>query len=361
MQVSFRWIPLASATPSLPHRHAAVNRRSWLLTVIAAACTGPRPDVARAANPDAGPALRRDDTAALQAILDSAAARGGIARVPAGRHIINTAVGLHLRSGVTVELHPDAELVAAATEPGGAVVVGVDVERVTVRGGRVTGNRLAREPRSAPRGMGIDLRGCRDVTIEGVTVTRCAADGIYIAASRVEGAEGAAAWRPSVGITLTACVLRDNRRQGVSVVGARNVTVTRCRISATGPARPGAGIDLEPNPDRSVEHVIIDACEIFDNAGYGVRLGGEQVKDVRVLNTRIRACGFGGVLVSAASDVTVAGTHIDVERNPVLVRRAARRVALRATPCRPGQRITVQDASDVQVDASSCRVAGNGR
>jgi len=345
----------SAAAPSPPRTsqiEPELNRRSWLFTVFAACCYEPRPDVAAAAYAGAQAALRRDDTAALQAIIDAAVARGGVARFPSGTHLIDTAVSLRLQSGVNVELQDDTVLRALdASQPSGAILSGVDVSDVAIRGGRLIGNRLSREPRSAPRGMGIDLRGCRAVTVSGVAVSRCAGDAIYIAASR---AVGSAVWKPSREITIEGCTLQENRRQGISLVGADGVTISRCQISGTGPARPGAGIDLEPNPERYVASVTISDCRIYDNTGYGVRLGGADIRGVRILDNNISDCGFGGVLVSEASDVELQRNLLDVVKNPVLIRRNARNVAIRATTCRPNQFVLVESGSEVTADAASC-------
>lgn len=105
--------------------------------------------------------------------------------------------------------------------------------------------------------MGIALRGCRQVRIEGLRVESTGGDGFYI-----DGG-GDLAW--SQDITIRNCVAYDNHRQGLSVISAVNLRVENCVFSSTWGTAPEAGIDLEPDTEtqRLVNCVIRNS--IFEN------------------------------------------------------------------------------------------------
>jgi hypothetical protein len=90
--------------------------------------------------------------------------------------------------------------------------------------------------------MGVALRGCRHVLIEGLRVESSGGDGFY-----VDGGDGVG-W--SEDITIRNCVAYDNHRQGVSVVSAVNLLIENCLFANTWGTAPEAGIDLEPDTER---------------------------------------------------------------------------------------------------------------
>ena len=90
--------------------------------------------------------------------------------------------------------------------------------------------------------MGIALRGCRHVLIEGLRVEGSGGDGFYI--------DGGGTQDWSEDITLRNCAAYDNHRQGVSVISAVNLLIENCLFSNTWGTAPEAGIDLEPDTEN---------------------------------------------------------------------------------------------------------------
>ena len=84
-----------------------------------------------------------------------------------------------------------------------------------------------------------------------------AGDGFY-----VEGSDG---------ITIRNAIAHDNHRQGLSVVGAKNLLVENCRFSATKGTPPEAGIDLEPDTaDQGLVHCVIRNSLFENNSGHAI-------------------------------------------------------------------------------------------
>src|ERR1039458_585216 len=87
--------------------------------------------------------------------------------------------------------------------------------------------------------MGIALRGCRHVLIEGLRVESTGGDGFYV--------DGGGTFGWSEDITLRNCTAYDNHRQGLSVISVENLLVENCLFANTWGTAPEAGIDLEPD------------------------------------------------------------------------------------------------------------------
>jgi hypothetical protein len=110
----------------------------------------------------------------------------------------------------------------------------------------------------------ISIRGCRDVSIEGLTIRSSGGDGIYIGRGKGENTY-------CENVRITNVLLDDNYRQGISVISARNLLIENVQIYNTSGTPPRSGIDFEPNRrDEILENCIVRGCEIAGNRGPGI-------------------------------------------------------------------------------------------
>ncbi|MFO1468930.1 MAG: right-handed parallel beta-helix repeat-containing protein [Steroidobacteraceae bacterium] len=128
--------------------------------------------------------------------------------------------------------------------------------KIVGNGARVLQNRA--DYTSGEGRHGIYILKDSDVLIDGLESSNSGGDGFYI---------GGPANSPSTNITLINCTARNNRRQGLSIVNARNVDVIDSTFSDTNGTIPEFGIDLEPNfPTDVLDHILL----------YGVRTSGNH-------------------------------------------------------------------------------------
>ena len=204
---------------------------------------------------------REDSTEALQAAFNSGA---GTLIIPyMGEPWITRP--LQLLSNQEIVLEPGVVILAKEGEyrgGGDSLFSAVGRSNLVVRGYGATLRMRKREYQQAPYKkaewrMGIALRGCRNVLIEGLRVESTGGDGFY-----VDGG-GGLDW--SQDITLRNCTAFDNHRQGLSVISAVNLLVENCVFANTWGTAPEAGIDLEPDTEnqRLVNCVVRDS--IFEN------------------------------------------------------------------------------------------------
>jgi hypothetical protein len=108
--------------------------------------------------------------------------------------------------------------------------------------------------------MGVALRGCRNVTIEGLRIESSGGDGIYIDSG------GKRAWCENITVRDVTCW--DNHRQGISVISAQNLLVENCSLSGTGGTPPESGIDFEPDsPSQRMVNCVVRNCLFENNRG----------------------------------------------------------------------------------------------
>jgi hypothetical protein len=158
--------------------------------------------------------------------------------------------------------------------------------------------------------MGVSLRGCSRVTIEGLRIDKTGGDGVYVGATEKQP------YCEDVVIRDVQCV--DNHRQGISVISAENLLIENCLLAGTDGTAPQAGIDLEPNkPEERMINCVTRNCIIEDNTGAGILiyLGAMKSKEKPVEpvsivfeNCHIRSGKTIGVHVAGILDGGPGGT-----------------------------------------------------
>lgn len=108
------------------------------------------------------------------------------------------------------------------------------------------------------------ITGSERVTVEGLTITASGGDGVYLGVSRP--------WRrPVRDVVLRDLTIRDNHRQGISVIAAVGLLIENVTISGTHGHLPAAGIDFEPNqPTEHLRRIVVRNAHIYDNRGAAV-------------------------------------------------------------------------------------------
>ena len=192
-----------------------------------------------------------DDTAAIQAAVDSVGP-GGTILVPGGVYLVQPVGpmgGVQLHSGQTLELSADATLQAIGNDsPEYGLVRIYEQTDVTVRGGTLVGERDQHTGTGGEKGHGIGVRSSQRVVIDGVTLHDFWGDGIYIGPVIPDGPA-------SEDVRVSDCVSYNNRRQGLSVTHAARVVIERSSFYDIHGTQPQAGVDLEPSYPN---HYVVD-------------------------------------------------------------------------------------------------------
>jgi parallel beta-helix repeat protein len=257
----------------------------------------------------------QDDTAAFQRAVDALPDDGGTVVVPSGNYLIDPLQAVRLRNRMHLQLAPDATLVAKATAAGRSYVLWLPLlEDVEISGGRIVGERARHLGAGGEWGHGIQIVGSSRVTVRDMHISDCWGDGLYVGTRK--GGNGGRV--PSNDVVIDGVVATGNRRQGLSIGGARNVWVRNCEFSHTNGTAPQCGIDIEPDgPDVAVG-VRIQHCRLTDNAAFGLQVF-KRSQDVTVEDCTIERNRRSGLVAVGCSGGNFVGNSIRDNGGPGLV------------------------------------------
>lgn len=115
-------------------------------------------------------------------------------------------------------------------------------------------------------GMGIKVLSSSNVTITNPKIQNFWGDGIYI--GRVEANTSYCS-----DIKISGGVLDNNRRNGISIISGKNITIENMIIKNTNGTNPMAGIDLEPNlNDEYLYNINLNNIKTVNNKVDGIKI-----------------------------------------------------------------------------------------
>lgn len=200
-----------------------------------------------------------NDTPALVAAMSGG---GRTVILPAGEYIISK---FEIPAGTALELASGAVLrdsgLLLATEQ----LISIRTAGVTINatGARVVANRASYT--TGEFRHGVFIFGASNVVITGLESSQHGGDGFYV---------GGPAGSPSRDVRLFNVLASGNRRQGISVVSAVNLTVRDSVFAATNGTNPSLGIDFEPNNNNDkLENIRFQNIRTQGNAGGGISVG----------------------------------------------------------------------------------------
>ncbi|WP_437132726.1 right-handed parallel beta-helix repeat-containing protein [Bacillus atrophaeus] len=195
-----------------------------------------------------------------------------VVEVPKGNYLIdavNTSKrlpefggGIKIPSNIELILHPEAVF---RVNPNGyqgysCFYIG-QAENVTIRGGRIIGDRYEHDyskinaiKKTHEWGYGIHVHGSRNILIENVSVSDCIGDNIWIAADGMMNTAGT--YTPSRSVTVRKCRLKRGRRNNLATNGCEGLLVEDCDIEEAGgdTIGPQLGIDLEGFAEKGIKY-----------------------------------------------------------------------------------------------------------
>lgn len=201
--------------------------------------------------------------------------------IPASDYLVRITKekGAWLTVGDNTELVIDGNIQLEGNGLNSCDIIKVTGRNVRIHGqGSISGDRKAHKGKDGEWGMGIRLHGATDVKVKGLTIADCWGDCIYIGGK-------------SSKVQIDSCILRDSRRQGISITQAVDVTVSNCHIANISGTPPQYAIDIEPNMRCVVDNVIIRDVSVTNCEG-GIRaiIGKKAYGNARIGKVEIRNC-----------------------------------------------------------------------
>lgn len=253
--------------------------------------------------------------------------------------------GIRVPSHICIDMASDAVIKVKPNDSWGyaAFYIG-KVQHVTIRGGRIEGDRDTHVYKSLPSerkthewGFGVCIEGASHVNVHHLQIQNCTGDGIIVSPhgllTHIES------YSPASSIHISGCTITDSRRNNISITGCDGVIVEDCLIERAGVngVEPKMGIDIEgygENATNLEEPLNIQirnnivrggaASAIYNFNGYGVIIEGNQTDssisygfatETIIANNLIRAVG-GGV---TKAGITSLGVSLDQTENNVII------------------------------------------
>ena len=205
-----------------------------------------------------------NDTAVIQKALYSTAVNGQTLEIPASREPYKVGP-LFIPNNSNILLDADVTVRATPGYTQNQRLLSIsEVNNVTIIGtpGRSIFQMLKAEYTSGEYRHCLAITGANNVNISGIECNDSGGDGLYISG----GSQGY-----SSNINVVNSTFNNNRRQGLSLISGRHVTISNCRFTHTAGTAPSDGIDMEPNlPADSLQDIIIENSSAIGNDGNGV-------------------------------------------------------------------------------------------
>lgn len=243
-----------------------------------------------------------DDTEAINVCFASGATN---IFIPSGTYLVDahhagwgheTEGGLRPTSNSVITLAPDA-IIKCSTSPTDFynILHFYNVENVIVQGGKIIGDKATHVKISQPTyefGHGIGIQNSTNIVVRDMEISDCIGDGVIFNYSGNHN------------VTLDNLTIHDCRRQGISLVSGDGIVISNCEIYDINGTDPQAGIDIEPDGERSVTNVVVDTCNIHDTVGASIIVTG--VSNV-IDQIHINGCLLDYALFLGGSNVTMDG------------------------------------------------------
>lgn len=209
-----------------------------------------------------------DDTRAFQDLIDNQSLKGGgTLYVPKGVYLIEAENSIVLKDNITINFADGAVLKTIPNSLEHYQVIRIhDVENVQIKGNvEIIGDRNQHLGVTGEWGMGISIRGSNNILVENAIINNMWGDGIYIGSTgRQNFSENIKIIKPN---------LNNNRRQGISIISAKNLDIISAKITNTNGTSPQCGIDIEPNNSLEfLENIKIINLSTSNNAGLGMKV-----------------------------------------------------------------------------------------
>jgi len=193
--------------------------------------------------------------------------------------ILVNAGGLSVHSNTSIIFQTNSNIIIQPNNKTNYGIINIiNKSNVNLYNVRVTGDKYKHLGNTGEWGMGLNIIGSKNIEIINPNVTQCWGDGIYI------GTRGVL----PENITISGGIVDDNRRNGITIISGKDITIKNIVLSNTNGTLPMAGIDLEPNKaNESLNNVNMIDITSYNNAKYGYAINLTKLLSNSTQNTTI--------------------------------------------------------------------------
>lgn len=159
-----------------------------------------------------------------------------------------------------------------------------EVSNVSLYNPVIIGDRYSHRGDKGEWGMGISIKGSRDIKVFGSRITNCWGDGIYLGQGPIN--------KVNKDILISKAFLSKNRRDGISIISVDGLILEDVFASHQDGTKPMCGINFETNNPRcEIKNVKVINPRTEFNRGSGIQIsigtmlgGGNKEIDVKITN-----------------------------------------------------------------------------
>lgn len=255
---------------------------------------------------------RADDTASIQAAIDAMERMGGGTLVlPAGTYRISKTIQIENASKFIVSatgaiLKPFSSM--SPNDDSGDLLRITSCSSFTINGLKIDGYRRGRG--SGFPGLSMRMNGCSDFRINACAFINSTLDDLYL-----DGDKSGRSTRDGV---IQDCTFDGAYRNGITVVQANHIEITRNSVSHVVGMHPNTGIVIEAGPDSpmySSSDILINQNTITDIAESGIAVAPAQApKRITIDSNSFVNCPA-GVLIRGDECVITNNYFVDGARS----------------------------------------------
>lgn len=179
--------------------------------------------------------------------------------------LLITEKGLNLRSNSSLYFPTGGSIKMKANSNSHYSIFHIEnVQNINIYNAILIGDREKHQSDRGEWGMGISIRGSKNIYIRNAVISNCWGDGIYVTHNNQTHSNN---------ILIEKCELATNRRNGITIESGKNISITDCLIYEINGTLPMAGIDIEPNNNKAelgkikIENLKTTGCRI------GIQIG----------------------------------------------------------------------------------------
>lgn len=190
-------------------------------------------------------------------------------------------LGLKLKSNSKILFQLNSKLIVANNDKKFYNCLNMEgANHIEVYFANLEGDRYSHKGKEGEWGIGIYMYNSKYIKFYKPLIQRFWGDGIYIGGNKNNISQN---------IIIESAVVNENRRNGISIISAKNLRISNSLIANTSGTSPEFGIDLEPNNDGdALVNVLIVNNLTYNNSKGGVLLALDNLKGGAALPVDIK-------------------------------------------------------------------------
>ena len=173
---------------------------------------------------------------------------------------------IRMQDNIVLDLNTSTVIQEANSSPSYSIIKIENNKNVTIKNGIIKGDKNQHDYDSVNSshqwGIGIDIRGSKDIMLDNIEIYETTGDGVYVA--NIQGSNKIYVEN----VTIKNMNIHDCRRQGISIISGDNINIYNNEIHNIKGNSPQAAIDLESNycndNTEKINNVKIRENKLYD-------------------------------------------------------------------------------------------------